>query len=332
MPSAGFICFDLEGPLSPQDNAYELMKLSPSGGKAFETLSRYDDLLALEGRAGYEPGDTLSLIVPFLVYFDIPESAIIDLSQRASLVDGAAELMGKLRQEGWQVFCISTSYEQYALRIAKRVGIEESKVACTRFPLDRYRAQLGKEDFKKVQRVEKDILATPWGEDEGEMKARLDRFFWQELMGTALGNALSEVKPVGGQRKVAALLRFAEAYQCPLNKAIAVGDSITDWRMLQTIRDAGGLSVAFNANEYALPHATIGLASTCLADLYPVLEMWLEDGLEATQRAVREKEAAVGQGNRNNFHWLLHRSDIKEPLVTHKRLRRIVREEAGKLG
>lgn len=27
-----FICFDLEGPLSPQDNAYDLMKLIPGRG------------------------------------------------------------------------------------------------------------------------------------------------------------------------------------------------------------------------------------------------------------------------------------------------------------
>jgi energy-converting hydrogenase A subunit R len=37
------ICFDLEGPLAPQDNAYELMKLFPRGGKIFEVISRYDD-------------------------------------------------------------------------------------------------------------------------------------------------------------------------------------------------------------------------------------------------------------------------------------------------
>ncbi|GAF96811.1 unnamed protein product, partial [marine sediment metagenome] len=60
------ICFDLEGPLATQDNAYELMKLFPGGGKVFEVISRYDDLLTLEGRADYEPGDTLVLIAPFL--------------------------------------------------------------------------------------------------------------------------------------------------------------------------------------------------------------------------------------------------------------------------
>ena len=51
---ANYIAFDLEGPLSPQDNAYELMKLFPDGGRVFEVISRYDDLLTLEDRQDYD--------------------------------------------------------------------------------------------------------------------------------------------------------------------------------------------------------------------------------------------------------------------------------------
>ena len=76
-----FICFDLEGPLSPQDNAYELMKLFPQGDRVFEIISRYDDLLTLEERPDYEPGDTLALIVPFLLYHGIGEEDIRRLAQ-----------------------------------------------------------------------------------------------------------------------------------------------------------------------------------------------------------------------------------------------------------
>jgi energy-converting hydrogenase A subunit R len=67
------IFFDMEGPLSIQDNAYELMKLFPDGGQVFEVISRYDDLRALEGRDDYDPGDTLALIIPFLIHHGITE-------------------------------------------------------------------------------------------------------------------------------------------------------------------------------------------------------------------------------------------------------------------
>ena len=90
------ICFDLEGPLATQDNAFELMKLFPGGGDIFQSISRYDDLITLEERDDYEPGDTLSLIAPFLVYHKIKERNISELAVKAKLVNGALELIEHL--------------------------------------------------------------------------------------------------------------------------------------------------------------------------------------------------------------------------------------------
>ena len=115
------ICFDLEGPLAPQDNAYELMRLFPNGNRVFEVISRYDDLLTLQGRADYEPGDTLALTAPFLACHGIRESQIANMGRKAKLTSGALRLVARLKSRGWEVFCISTSYEQYALSITARL-------------------------------------------------------------------------------------------------------------------------------------------------------------------------------------------------------------------
>ncbi len=326
-----FICFDLEGPLSPQDNAYELMKLFPQGDRVFELISRYDDLLTLEERPHYEPGDTLALIVPFLLYHRISEEDIRRLAQRAKLVDGASELIFGLHFRRWRVFCISTTYEQYALTIAQRLGIAPENVACTSFPLDSYAQILCKDDFAPVEQIEKDILSLPPGDDE-QIKRNLDRFFWSALTPTTLGRLVNEVKPVGGRRKVEALRRFAADYNQPLSSFVVVGDSITDFRMLQAVNQAGGLAIAFNANEYALPYSTLSLASTHLSDLNIALDAWERDGREAVKQVVEEKERFGGAGNRENFHWIEGVKDLEAPLEVHRRIRRLVREEAAKLG
>ena len=325
------ICFDLEGPLATQDNAYELMKLFPGGGKVFEVISRYDDLLTLEGRPDYEPGDTLVLIAPFLVYHQIKEEDISRLARKATLTNGAAELIIRLSTQDWEIFCISTSYEQYALHITRRLNVFSQNVACTSFPLDKISQTLCKEDFAYLEGIEKDIL-TMDSVDDAWIKKSLDRFYWKQLSKTNLAPLLKQVRPVGGQRKVEALKRFAEARDKPLSEWVVVGDSITDFKMLQAVEEAGGLAVAFNANEYALPYSTIGLASTHLNDLRPVLEAWQKGKRSAVQKLVRVKEKARASGDRNYFHWLAGIEDLSVPLEIHTRIRRVVREGAAKLG
>jgi len=248
-----FIGFDLEGPLSPQDNAYDLMKLFPDGDRIFEVISRYDDLLTLEEREDYEPGDTLALIVPFLILHNISEDDITTLATKATLTGGAADLLNRLPYSGWRTFCITTTYQQYAIHITQKLGIYAHNVACTPFPLDKLRVTLCKEDSELLQQAEKEILTMRPVADDDKIKQRLDAFFWEKLPATALGTAIREVKPVGGWRKVAALNKFVEAHAQPLSKWVVVGDSITDSRMLRTVEKAGGLAIAFNANEYALP-------------------------------------------------------------------------------
>lgn len=327
-----FICFDLEGPLSPQDNAYELMKLFPNGDKVFEVISRYDDLLTLEEREDYEPGDTLALIVPFLVLHNISEDDITALAIKASLTGGADKLVSWLQSKGWKVFCISTSYEQYAIHITQKLGIYAHNVACTPFPLDKFRATLCKEDSELLQQAEQDMLTMRPVADDDRIKQRLDHFFWEKLPTTNLGMAIKEVKPIGGRRKVAALSRFADKYEQPLSKWVVVGDSITDFRMLRAVDKEGGLAIAFNANEYALPYSTMGLASTLISDLTEVLEAWQKGQRSGVEKIVREKEKIGGAGDRGYFHWLSGRENIDEVIEIHKRIRRLVREEAGKLG
>jgi len=329
---ANFICFDLEGPLSPQDNAYELMKLFPNGDRIFEVISRYDDLLTLEEREDYEPGDTLALIVPFLVLHNVSEQDITNLATKASLTGGADKLISWLQSSGWKVFCISTSYEQYAFHITQKLGIYAHNVACTPFPLDKFRVTLCQEDSELLRQAEEDILTMRPIADDDRIKQSLDQFFWQKLPTTNLGMVIKQVKPVGGQRKVAALNKFADKYDQPLSKWVVVGDSITDFRMLQAVEKEGGLAIAFNANEYALPYSTMSLASTFVSDLKEVLEFWQGSQRQGVERIVKYKEKIGGTGDKGHFHWLSGKKDIDEVIEVHKRIRRLVREEAGKLG
>lgn len=323
------VYFDLEGPLSPQDNAYEVMASIERGKEMFEVISRYDDLLALEGRENYEAGDTLSLIAPFLVSHNVNEDDISRVSSRAMLVPGAKEIVQKLLSQDWLVYIISTSYEQHAHRIGSRLGIPVSNIASTKFPLNSYLLEFGEEDVDVIRQAERDILDLYPPTNDSAVKSRLDRFFWQELAQRPVGKVINKMSVCGGARKIDALLEIAERTGADVSESVVVGDSITDMKMLQFVRDKGGLAVVFNGNEYAVPYGSVGLATKDMRNLQLILEKWNEGGKTAVLDAVRARE---GADEDPYYHVLEDRESYEDFIQVHMAMRAAIRGQAAKLG
>ena len=199
-----FICFDLEGPLSPQDHAYEVMRLILDGQKLFEILSHYDDLLTLEGQENHEPGDTLKFITPFLICGGVTENDLKKISQEAKLTEGAKEFIDELKKTNWKIFIISSAFEQHALNIAEKVGIPQSNVFSTQFPLDSFRREINREEVNELGPVKEKIILL---RGDKEIKDFLDEFFGEKVPRDypTINKVLNTVQVIGGSRKVEAL-------------------------------------------------------------------------------------------------------------------------------
>jgi energy-converting hydrogenase A subunit R len=283
------ICFDLEGPLSPQDNAYEVMGLIDNGHRIFEVISRYDDILTIGGKEGYEPGDTLSLIVPFLLYHGISEKDIIGVSRRAKIVDGSAFLISRLKQLGWSPYIISTSYQQHAYNVGGQIGVPPERTYCTYLPLDELSDYVKEIDASRIKELEKDIIERlyPRIGDEGRIRDRLNRFYYKDILGTGLEDIMRRIIVIGGQRKVDATLRIAREAHTSLSEMIVVGDSITDYKMLRQVKEEKGVAVVFNGNRYAIPHANVGLASTDIRFLLIIITAHMCGGISGVIDTVK---------------------------------------------
>ena len=251
------------------------------------------------------------------------------VSERAHLVTGIIAMVDHLKERDWSVYIISTSYQQHAYNIAAQLGIGETDVRCTKFPLDSYLAEFEEEDCKPILRAERDILSLHPPTDERTIKKRLDDFFFRELPKARIGKTLLDMKVCGGARKVSAMNELAERDGFSVSDSVAVGDSITDMKMLQFVRERGGLAVTFNGNEYALPYGSVGLATQDMRNLSLITDAWEEGGKESVLNAVRERETPDGDPY---YHVLEGRKDLDNILKIHKRMRKLVRGAAGKLG
>ena len=131
------------------------------------------------------------------------------------------------------------------------------------------------------------------------------------------------MRVMGGRRKAEAARKFAAECGVTLADVVAVGDSITDAALLRAVEEEGGLALAFNANTYALPHATAAVASTTLLDLEPLLEAWAEGRRLAVQSLCDRLPTAD---------WLAGRELSEEVVERHRAARQAVRGQAAMLG
>lgn len=321
-----FVAFDLEGPLTPNDSILELMELFPGGNHVLQILNRYSNLPTGEGQGRIEATSLAALVVPFLVIHGITLEHMHPVADKATAVAGAKELIAALKSSDWQVHCITAAYLPYARRLAERLGLDPQNVWGTVLPLDYYRKKITRKTQDIIKRTEQELASLEPGRDDRQIKERLDGLFSTSRWG--LTWLLQEISPMVGRRKLLILHTFALAQRFSLKEVVVVGDSIADVPMLEAVNKADGLAVGFNATQTALAHATIGLASTSILDLLPVLEAWREGGRESAISIVKSKTEKYGKSDRDNFHVV---EAHVTPAEIHTRLRRLVRPGATEL-
>ena len=248
----------------------------PDGAELFARLSRYDDFLAdVLHKPGYNAGDTLRLIVPFLLAYGVGDRDVEEYSADTVLVvPGARDLLRDVAA-ALPSYIISTSYTPYLRALCRVVDFPFAHCRCTSLDLDAWH----------LTREEAD-----WLRDRAAV-AELDRLFWTEMgaRGRRSADIVAAVRPIGGGLKLAALREIAAGRRVELRDVMYVGDSITDVPPFEAVREAGGVALSFNGNRYALAAAELAAAA---ADTAPTRELALAfaaGGREAVLDTIRAR-------------------------------------------
>lgn len=271
---SGIFVTDCEGPISKNDNAFELTSsFVPKGDRFFALVSKYDDVLAdVVKKPGYKAGDTLRLILPFLKAYGATDEKIKDFSSKNVLLVPGAEDTLQFVNRLLPSFIVSTSYEQYISSLCQLTGFPYSNTYCTRLNMDKY--EISEEESKRLRELGEETAAMPmieipknshsihdFSQRHQETIQRLDEIFWEEISGMESGMMLREVNPVGGSEKAKAVEDIVEKLDGSLDRVMYVGDSITDVQPLRLVRENGGLAVSFNGNDYSVRESEIAVLS-----------------------------------------------------------------------
>ncbi len=292
---------DCEGPISKNDNAFEITSnIVPDGDRFFALVSKYDDVLAdVVKKSGYKAGDTLRLILPFLKAYGATDKRIREFSSRnVLLIPGAKDTLTFVRKL-MPSFIVSTSYEQYISAICTLTGFPFENTYCTRLNMDKY--DIPADETKMLKELGKEIAALPmieipknarsvneFSRRDQETVERLDEIFWKELSDMESGKMLIEVNPVGGTEKARAVQDIVEKLGCSLDRVMYVGDSITDAPALGLVRENGGLAVSFNGNSYSIKESDVAVLSGDTTVTSVLAEVFSRMEKEGTLRLVEE--------------------------------------------
>ncbi|MBR6992530.1 MAG: hypothetical protein IKH85_00470 [Methanobrevibacter sp.] len=246
---------DCEGPLTLNDNAFELSaNFIENGDELFKILSLYDDYLVdVVKKEGYKAGNTLKLILPFFVSENLSNDDLIDFSQNHIFAVNDSKFLLSYLKKAMNTYIVSTSYGQYIEAISNYMELPFENTFYTKVNLDNLTLTI--EELEKINEFKELILDNP---DDYEL---FDRIFFSEITEMGIYEEIKKIDVVGGEGKKLAIDEIIERDGINVNEILYIGDSITDVEPLDFARKNNGISISFNGNEYPLRVAEIAIVS-----------------------------------------------------------------------
>jgi energy-converting hydrogenase A subunit R len=290
---------DCEGPISKNDNAFELTaNFIPNGDSLFINISKYDDVLAdVLQKPGYTAGSTLKLILPFFKAYGISDRQMQEFSAQNIILIANSQITLNYVQAITDAFIVSTSYEHYIKALCKAVHFPYKNTYCTKVSLDK--CAITPQEKERLKEIAQEIsqmhlidippkagAISDFSYSDQAVIQRLDEIFWSEIPKMFVGKFLSDVVTVGGEQKAESIRDAAKRCGAVLSDVMYVGDSITDVEAFKLVRSSGGLSVSFNGNSYAVKNAEVAVISESNLVTAVIADLFSKLGKEQTLKVI----------------------------------------------
>jgi energy-converting hydrogenase A subunit R len=286
---------DCEGPISKNDNAFELAaNFIPNGDKLFTNISKYDDVLAdILHKQGYTAGSTLKLILPFFKAYGITDRQMEEFSAKNIILIANSQTTLRHIQAVADTFIVSTSYEHYIKALCKAIDFPYKSTYCTKVSLDK--CAITPQEKDRLRDIAQEIAQMNTIEIPTVVKAiedfspsnqaviaRLDEIFWNIVPKMFVGKFIVDVVTVGGEQKAESIRHATGRLSAQLSDVMYVGDSITDIEAFNLVRANGGLTVSFNGNSYAVKNAEVAVLSESNLVTAVIADIFCRFGKEKT--------------------------------------------------
>ena len=273
---------DCEGPLTLNDNAFELAaNFIEDGGELFKILSLYDDYLVdIVKKENYKAGNTLKLILPFFVVENLRNEDMMKFSRNNIYSVRDSKFLLNYLKESMNTYIVSTSYGQYIEAVSNYMEVPFENTFYTNVDVDAL--ELSVEESEKIKEFKKSILENP---TDYEL---FDDIFFNQIAQMGIYDNIRQIEVVGGQGKKLAIDEIIERDGIDANEILYIGDSITDVEPLEFARKNNGVSISFNGNEYPLKVAEIAIVSPSAITTAVIANVYVDNDKDKVLEFINE--------------------------------------------
>ena len=273
---------DCEGPLTLNDNAYELSaRFIEDGGELFKILSLYDDYLVdIVKKENYKAGNTLKLILPFFVVENLKNRDFVEFSKNNIYAVSDSKFLLSYLKEAMNTYIVSTSYGQYIEAVSNYMQVPFENTFYTKVDVDSL--VLSDEEISKIKEFKDMILKNP---EDYEL---FDDIFFKQITKMQIYEKIKEIDVVGGEGKKSAIEKIIKRDGIDVNQMLYIGDSITDVEPLEFAKNNDGISISFNGNEYPLNAAEIAIVSKSAIATAVVANVYVDNDKKTVLKFIKD--------------------------------------------
>ncbi len=266
-----------QGFLTARNLARDLCeRFIPNGGKFYDLVDRYSLVTSyVLNRNDQSRGtDAVSMVAPFLKAFDVADYDVMEFYRRNLVPAKGARETAKYLADVMPVFMNSCMYEHAVDALCEKLEVPGMAAGSTGLDLSDRACEMSRQECWELRAIAKNVVELPMPRDKYELNvplelssaetrmiAALDDVFLNRLSGTAAARIISDTAAVGANEKAYTLLDIRKTTQVELDGTAYIGGELTDYQVMDLVRDGNGLSLAFNGSEFAVHGANVAVIS-----------------------------------------------------------------------
>ena len=283
LPPDRYVVVSCRGFLTRNNDAkYLCEKYIDKGKNFYNAIERYDKLTSyVLNREDATSGSYYKWCVPFLKAFGASDHSLYEsLKENVKLMPNASRTMRYI-SELLPTYITTESYEHGMMEVTELLNAPLCDMACTNLCMDQ--SMMGRVESRNIREVSKKIsslkvpdtfyelnVPTELYDEDIKIIRTLDSIISSEIPEAGAMSLMESTEAMTSHKKAYRMLDIRRQTGIDLDATMYVGSASTDFQPMDLVRDAGGLSIAYNGEEFAVRGCNVAILSedTTIASIF----------------------------------------------------------------